>query len=271
MSGGPRGEYDEAFWREFLTRGDPMERRARRVFSLLPHGPRCKLCAAPFAGAGSHLMRVIGKRPALKNATVCNSCYDFMEKHHGGAEIEGSFLFADIRGSTSLAERMPPSEFHALIDRFYTTASQVVFDHDGGIDKFVGDEVVAFFFPLISGPRHAAAAVGAASALLRATGHADAGGPWVPVGAGIATGLAWVGTIGDERRTDLTALGDTVNIAARLGTVAAAGEVLMTTETALAAGVDPSLPTRSLDLKGKSTPTIVVSLPIGPQQVVAGR
>jgi adenylate cyclase len=269
MSGGTRGEYDEAFWREYLTRGDPMERRARRVLSLLPHGPRCKLCAAPFAGAGSHLMRAIGKRPAPKNLTVCNSCYDFMEKHHGGAEIEASFLFADIRGSTSLAERMPPSAFRALIDRFYTTAAQVVFDNDGGVDKFVGDEVVAFFFPLMSGPRHAAAAVGAASAMLRATGHADAGGAWVPVGAGIATGMAWVGAVGDEQRTDLTALGDSVNIAARLGAVAAAGEVLMTTETARAAGVDPSLQTRSLDLKGKTTPTTVVSLTIGPAQAVA--
>ena len=53
-------------------------------------------------------MRAIGKRPALKNPTVCNACFDFMEKHHGGAEIDGSFLFADIRGSTTLAERMPP-------------------------------------------------------------------------------------------------------------------------------------------------------------------
>ena len=262
---------DEAFWREFLTRGDPKEQRARRVFRLLPRGPRCKLCAAPFAGAGSHLMRVIGKRPAFKNQTVCNSCFDFMEKHHGGAEIEGSFLFADIRGSTTLAERMPPTAFRALIDRFYTTATQAVFDNDGGVDKFVGDEIVAFFFPLFSGPRHAAAAVGAASALLRATGHADAAGPWVPVGAGIATGMAWVGAVGNEKRTDLTALGDTVNIAARLGAVAAAGEVLMTKETALAAGVDPSLQTRSLDLKGKTTQTTVVSLTIGPVSVMAGR
>ena len=193
-----------------------------------------------------------------------------METHHGGSEIEGSFLFADIRGSTTLAERLPPTAFRALIDRFYATATQAVFDNDGGVDKFVGDEIVAFFFPLFSGPRHAAAAVGAASALLRATGHADAGGPWVPVGAGIATGMAWVGAVGNEQGTDLTALGDTVNIAARLGSVAAAGEVLMTTETAMAAGVDPSLQTRSLDLKGKTTPTSVVSLTIGPVSVMAG-
>ena len=255
---------DEAFWREYLTRGDAMEKRARRVLRLLPHGPRCKLCAAPFAGSGSYLMRAIGKRPALKNPTVCSSCFDFIEKHHGGAVIDGSYLFADIRGSTSISEGMAAAEFRELIDRFYTTASQTVFDNDGGVDKFVGDEIVAFFFPLMSGPRFAEAALGTATALLRATGHDDPGGPWVPVGVGVATGPAWVGAIGDERHTDLTALGDNVNIAARLGAAAQAGEVLMTIETALAAGVDPGLERRSLELKGKSISTEVVSLRIGP-------
>jgi adenylate cyclase len=150
---------------------------------MLPHGPRCKLCAAPFDGSGAYLMRAIGKRPALKNPNVCNSCFDFIEKRHGGAVIDGSYLFADIRGSTTLAERMPAAEFSGLIDRFFATTSQVVFDNDGGVDKFVGDEIVAFFFPMMSGPRHAAAAVGTATAILRATGHADAGGPWSPSGS----------------------------------------------------------------------------------------
>ena len=254
---------DEAFWREFLTRGDAMETRARRFLKLLPHGPRCKLCAAPFAGAAAPLMRAINKRPALKNPTVCNACFDYMEKHHGGAEIDGSYLFADIRGSTSLAERLAPAEFRALIDRFYSTTSQVVFDHDGGVDKFVGDEIVAFYFPLMSGPRHALAAVKTGLAMLRATGHEDPAGPWVPVGVGVATGMAWVGAVGDEKRTDLTALGDVVNVAARLGSAAAAGEVLITVETAAAAGIDPGAERRSLDLKGKSTPTEVVSLRVG--------
>ena len=161
-------------------------------------------------------MRAIGKQPADKNAAVCQSCYTFIAKHHGGAEIEASFLFADIRGSTTLAEHMSATEFHALLDRFYATASAVVFEHDGGIDKFVGDEVVAFFFPVMSGPRHAEKAVKAAVALLGATGHADAGGPWVAVGAGVHTGRAWVGAVGDEMHTEITALGDTVNTAARL-------------------------------------------------------
>jgi adenylate cyclase len=193
-----------------------------------------------------------------------------MEKRHGGAEIDASFLFADIRGSTALAERLPPVAFRALIDRFYSAASKAVFDNDGGVDKFVGDEIVAFFFPLMTGPQHAAAAVRAAVAVLRATGHGDPDGPWVPVGAGVASGPAWVGAVGDAQKTDLTALGDNVNIAARLGAVARAGELLMTVEAATAAGLDPTLERRSLELKGKSAPTEVVSLSVGPVPTAGG-
>jgi adenylate cyclase len=259
----PSAHGDEAYWREFLTRGDANETKMRRVFRMLPHGPRCKLCAAPFAGAGAPLMRAINKRPAVKNPTVCNACFENIEKHRGGAEIDGSYLFADIRGSTALAERLSPTEFRSLIDRFYARTSQAVFDHDGGVDKFVGDEIVAFFFPVMSGPRHTEKAVAAARAILRATGHADPGGPWVPVGIGVSTGLAWVGAVGDEKRTDLTALGDVVNVAARLGGAARAGEVLVTVDAAVAAGLEPGLERRSLELKGKSIPTEVVALTIG--------
>jgi adenylate cyclase len=205
-------------------------------------------------------MRAIGKRPADKNPRVCQSCFSFIAEHHGGAEIEATFLFADIRGSTTLAEHMTPAAFHDLLDRFYATASSVVFRNDGGVDKFVGDEIVAMFFPLMSGPRHVAHAVRAASDLLRATGHADPDGPWVPVGAGVHTGPAWVGAVGDDRHTELTALGDTVNTTARLASVAAAGEVLVTVEAASAAGLDASLDRRALELKGKESPTEVVSV-----------
>jgi adenylate cyclase len=261
----PSGDIDrEEFWRDFLNRGDAMERRVRRVFRALPHGPRCQLCAAPFAGPAAPIMRVFGKRPADKNPHVCQSCFSFIAKHHGGAEIEASFLFADIRGSTTLAERMSSSQFHALLDRFYATASAVVFEHDGAVDKFVGDEVVAMFFPFVSGDLHATKAVQAAEALLRATGHADPGGPWAPVGAGVHTGLAWVGAVGDEAHTEVTALGDAVNIAARLASSAAAGEILVTTSAARAAGLDPALEMHPLELKGKETPTEVISLRVVP-------
>jgi adenylate cyclase len=139
-----------------------------------------------------------------------------------------------------------------------------VFDHDGGVDKFVGDELVAMFYPLLSGERHAARAVEAAVALLRATGHEDANGPWVPIGAGVHSGLAWVGSVGEGPRTELTVLGDNVNIAARLASTAGAGEVLVTTEAATAAGLDPELERRRLELKGKQEPTEVVTLRVGP-------
>jgi hypothetical protein len=144
---------DEAFWHEFLTRGDSRERRARLVLRRLPSGPRCRLCAAPFAGPGSVLMRPIGKRRSEQNPTMCRSCFEFVADHHGGAEIECTMLFADIRGSTTLAEGQSAAGFRALLDRFYTVATGVVFDHDGTVDKFVGDELVALFFPLLSGDR----------------------------------------------------------------------------------------------------------------------
>ena len=119
-------------------------------------------------------------------------------------------------------------------------------------------------FPLISGPRHTALAVETAEALLRATGHEDPDGPWVPVGAGVHTGLAWVGAVGDDAHTELTALGDAVNTTARLASAAAAGEVLVSAAAADAAGLDPALVRNALELKGKESPTEVVSLRVLP-------
>jgi adenylate cyclase len=255
-----RERHDDEFWRDFLTRGDGKERRLRRLLRLIPQGPRCKLCAAPFSGIGAPLMRMIGKRPSGRKPNMCSGCFDFMAHHHGGAEIECSFLFADIRGSTTMAEGMTTTSFRGLLDRFYSTASRVVFDHDGSVDKFVGDELVAMFPPLMSGERHAAHAIEAAQALLEATGHADAGGPWVPLGAGVHTGLAWVGAVGDESHVELTALGDTVNTTARLASKARVGEILVTIAAAEAAGLVAAGEPRSLDLKGKELPTDVVVL-----------
>jgi hypothetical protein len=123
----PRSENEE-FWRDFLSGGHSKEHAARRVLKLIPQDPRCRLCAAPFSGVGAPLMRLIGKTPSDKNPNWCASCFKFMTDHHGGAEIECTLLFADIRGSTALAEGMPPAEFRQLMDRFYDTAAGVVFD-----------------------------------------------------------------------------------------------------------------------------------------------
>jgi adenylate cyclase len=254
------GEASEAFWRDFLVNGDPAERRVRRLFSRIPAGPRCKACAMPFGGIGRQALRLIGKHRSDRNPNLCNSCFDFMISHRGGAEIECSMLFADVRGSTTIAEGVSASEFTALLGRFYHVATEAVFSHDGSVDKFVGDEVVAMFFPLAAGDRHAAQAVAAAQALLHGTGHGDPGGPWIPVGAGVHTGQAWVGAIGDESHVELAVLGDTVNIAARLASVATAGEIVVSMDAARSAGLPANLVPASLELKGKEHPIEVVRL-----------
>jgi adenylate cyclase len=255
---------NEEFWRDFLSRGHSKERAGRRVFKLIPHDPRCRLCAAPFSGPGAPLMRLIGKKPSDKNPNWCSSCFTFMTDNHGGAEIECTLLFADIRDSTGLAEGMPPADFRQLMDRFYDTAAAVVFDQDGIVDKFVGDELVAIFFPLLSGERHAARGIDAARALLQATRHGEQGGPWVPLGAGVHTGMAWVGAVGAGTHTTMTALGDAVNTTARLASAAGAGEILVTADAATAAGLDSSLERKLLDLKGKQEPVQVVRLTVSP-------
>jgi adenylate cyclase len=258
------GERNEEFWHDYLMHPDTFQATGRRLFSRIPRDPRCRLCASPFAGPGGVLMRVIGKRQSQQNPNYCNSCEKVLIRHHGGAEVEGSMLFADIRGSTALAERISSSEYRDLLNRFYTTASEVVFEHDGLVDKFVGDELVALFPPLLSGERHPARAVEAATALLKATGHADAGGPWVSLGAGVHTGRAWFGVVGEGSHVEITVVGDPVNVTARLAAAAAAGEVLVSVDAAEKAGLDPTLVRRSLELKGKLQPTEVVSLRVQP-------
>ena len=183
-----------------------------------------------------------------------------MIDNKGGATIECTMLFADIRGSTTIAEAISPTEFQHLLRRFYHEATEAVFSHDGSVDKFVGDEVVAMFFPLASGDRHAAQAVAAARDVLHRTGHAEPGGPWLPVGAGVHTGDAWVGAIGDDIHVELTAVGDAVNTAARLASAAAQGEILISDVTARAAGLSDALQRSPLALKGKAEQLDVVRL-----------
>jgi adenylate cyclase len=113
--------------------------------------------------------------------------------------------------------------------------------------------VVGLFLPVLAGQDHAAHAIDAAADLMRATGHGTPAGPWIPVGAGIHTGLAYVGTVGDTV-TDFTALGDSVNVTARLASAAGPGEILVSSTSATAAGLDDGLELRTLTLRGRTEP-----------------
>jgi adenylate cyclase len=256
----PPGEMPEEFWRDYLTNGDPRERQLRKFYARIPSSPRCKACAAPFGGFGKHVMRAMGRRPSSQNPTMCNACFDYMKAHRGGAEITVTMLFADVRGSTRLAETMSATEFHKLLARFYSVATEAVFAKGGSIDKFVGDELVAMFYPIMAGDEHAAAAVEAARDLMKATGNDGRAEPWLPIGAGVHTGLAWVGAIGDDTHVELTALGDAVNIASRLTSLAKAGEIIVSVDAARAARIGADLPHEPLELKGRQDPIEVIRL-----------
>jgi adenylate cyclase len=248
-------------WERLLNGTDPVLRLGRGVFRFLPRPPRCKLCLAPFAGPGRPLMRLIGKTPWERNPNVCRLCASWLQrKGAGGAEVELSLVFADVRGSTTLAERMSPQAYGELMNRFYVAATGVLIDHNAIIDKLVGDQVIGLFLPGYAGGDHARQAVAAGCGLLAATGHAAGGEPWLPLGVGVHTGVAFVGAVGSaDTLTDFTALGDSVNTAARLASVARAGEALITEPTCAESGIrERGLERRSLELKGKSEPLSVV-------------
>jgi len=242
---------NQDYWRDYLEKGETYLRFGRHVFRALPGHPRCKLCTIPFEGVGGRAVRLFGWRPSDSNPNVCNNCQRALIKHHGGAEVNGTMLFADVRGSTTLAEGMAPVEFRELMERFYRVATRAVIDEDGAIDKFVGDELVAMFYTSLAGERHPARAIKAAQAILRATGHGAPGGPWLPVGAGVHTGLVWFGAVGEGVHVELTSLGDVVNTTARLAGRAGPGEILVSTDAAAVAQLPSGLEARALDLKGK--------------------
>jgi adenylate cyclase len=260
---------NETIWRELLTGEGSGFERGRRRNRRVPGSPRCKSCLIPLSGPVSRVLNLFSDLgPSAMNPNFCNKCETFVRRYPGGAEIELTLLFADIRGSTSLAERTSAGEFRELLNRFYDAANRVLIDSDGLVDKLVGDEVIGLYLPAI-GSDHPRKAALAARDLLLATGHGDPGGPWVPVGAGVHTGTAYVGAVGSQATVaDFTALGDAVNVTARLASMAAAGEVLIS-EPAYGPARDDlgDLDVRQLEVKGRDAPIDVRVLHVTPAQV----
>ena len=244
----------EEEWHRMLTEGEPIPRHLYHFYGLLPSDPRCKLCAAPFKGWGGYIMHLLGRDRSRYNPRFCQKCEVF--EHPGGAEVPLTMLFADVRGSTQIAEKMSAREFGQLINRFYTVASHVLIQSDAMVDRLMGDEAIGLYIPGFTGQEHPRKAIEAAQDLLRLTGHRDARGPWLPVGIGVHTGLAFVGVVGDESSTaDFTALGDNVNITARLASEAGPGEILISDAAYFAASLNlGELEQRQLELKGKTEP-----------------
>ncbi len=173
-------------------------------------------------------------------------------------------LFADVRGYTSLSERLSPVEVTALMNRFYRTASAALLPHGAILGQIAGDQVMGLFVPGLAGADYPRRAVDGARALLRAVGYGAPGGNWLDVGAGISSGEEFVGNVGGGGYKDFTALGDVTNTAARLQAVARGGEILLDAPTyATVAATYPEAERHELELKGKQAPVECFRIPAG--------
>jgi adenylate cyclase len=168
------------------------------------------------------LFRRFGFTPWEKNPRICRRCFEGIETHAkacpsaledglvAGSEVELSMLFADVRGSSKLARQMPVLDFTNLMSRFYRVSSEVLFEADAIIEKFVGDEVVGLFLPFLAGREHAQRwRRPSCSRMPPATTRS---GPW-PRSAPSTPARRSSGSCSRRRQEDFTALGDAVNIA----------------------------------------------------------
>ena len=246
----PEHTRDDEQWRRALLGTNPLMRAGHTLSAALPSPPRCELCATPFTGPFAPLLGLLGKRPFPKNPRYCSFCVNGVLKKKVGAEVEMTALFADVRGSTPMAEQLGATGLHERMDRFYRTGVETLVQGGAIIDRFMGDQVIGYFVPGLAGPAHARRAIETGLELLRATGHAG-DEPWIPVGAGVHKGSAYIGTVGGSHGMyELTALGEDVNIAARLASSAGAGELLSSDAAYRASALDLPGDTRDLTLKG---------------------
>lgn len=159
----------------------------------------------------------------------------------GGVNQTITVLFADIRGFTRLSEHASPETVVKLLNHYFSAMGEIIFEHGGTLDKYIGDGLMALFGAPNATPKDACSAITAAIEMqremkyindeVRAIGFGE-----ISIGIGLHTGEATVGYIGSERRSEYTAIGDTVNLSSRLESNAKPGVILVSEETKRAAG-----------------------------------
>ncbi len=226
-------------------------RAVQRVLRSLPGDPRCRICGAPFGGAGGRAARSLGFRPSRKNPHFCATCVELSPP--GGATMPTGVLFADVRGFTAASHDARPEDVARTLRRFYGCAERSLFP-EAIIDKLIGDEVMALYLqPMVPDRDLPVLMVEQAEALLRAVGYGGSAAPFVDVGVGIDYGEAFVGNIGDRDVYDFTAVGDVVNTAARLQGCAAGGEIVVSHRAVAASSLDAGAAVE-VELKGMPDP-----------------
>lgn len=241
-------------WHRLLVDGYEPLKQGQRIFRHLPGDPRCKLCRNPFGGVGGKLFGWVGRKPSRKNPNLCQYCFDHLPP--GGIEIDIGVLFADVRNSTGLGEISTATQFAEQLNRFYALATRVLIRHDAVIDKLIGDEVMGLFLAGLAGPEYRRKTAEAAIDLAGAASG-------VPVGVAANAGVAFVGNVGSDSVLDFTALGDAVNVGARLQSFAAPGEVVLSSDLYdLIAPTRPGARRDVLQVKGRSEPVGVAVLDV---------
>ena len=220
------------------------------------------------------MFRVIfeqAQQRALKGAMSQYLSIDVMEEvirdpgglKLGGDKREMTVMFSDIRGFTSFSETLEPDQLVHLLNRYLTRMSDVIFKHQGTIDKYMGDAIMAFWGAPRSQPDHARLACSTALEMVQELERLNSefrreGIPPLHMGVGLNTGLMAVGNMGSERRFDYTVMGDSVNLGSRLeGLNKEYGTSIIASEATLARAGD-QLCSRFLDLvavQGKREPT----------------
>lgn len=182
----------------------------------------------------------------------------------GGVNQTITVLFADVRGFTRLAEHAPPEQVVQLLNLYFSAMSDIIFAHSGTLDKYIGDGLMALFGAPTTTPDDAANAVVVAIEMQHRIQKLNedfraAGLPEVSIGIGLHTGEATVGYIGSDRRTEYTAIGDTVNLASRLESNAGGGQILLSEATvgALPQGQFPLREHAALTVKNRAQPVQV--------------
>lgn len=262
MSAKKSVDIGNVWWFWFSTNAFAVDKRLRRIMRRLPRDPRCKFCNTPFQGFGGTIARILfGKQRSSLNPRFCNMCEIASQEFPGGAEVEMSILFADIRGSTALSEKMTPTEFRQLINQFYTITTKAIIEEDGLVEKLAGDGLAAFWGAGFAGPEYVKRTVEVAQRLSKDLQRQN-----IPVGISVHAGVAYFGAITTaDGLSNISATGEAVNLAARLASKAASGEVVISEQALQTAGIDGSdWKSRSFnDLKGISEPVQVRVLQAG--------
>ncbi|MBT8409352.1 MAG: adenylate/guanylate cyclase domain-containing protein [Alphaproteobacteria bacterium] len=247
-------------WTTIFADGHPDLTKQHRLHKRLPRDPRCRLCLVPFEGLGGWYMRRKGKGRSSRNEHYCAACDGFLETFPGGAEVEMSVLYVDIRNSTGYADAESPEHVSARINSFLDRAVARITDHDGFIMAFYGDCVVAVWPPGFVGPGHAQKALGAARALLADPMFRKGSNAAIPVGIGLHTGPVYISTVEAARGLfrDVSIFGKSVNVTARLASEAAPFTCLVS--ESVAGSELGETPEQSYDLKGLSEPVRAYSL-----------